>query len=93
MGKIIGQDCCYNDWKSIIKELWAKYQTVIRIINYNGSDFYPDGDGRVNLPDQTIISGYVGLIEYPAFWRMIATDESNVELVDNTTYWTMNTTE
>lgn len=49
MGKIIGKDCCCNDWKATIKELWAEYQNMIRSVKGNGITAYPDGDGQVDI--------------------------------------------
>lgn len=43
-----GSDCC-NDWRNVVKELWAKYQNTIRKIRVNGQVFDPDGDGLADL--------------------------------------------
>lgn len=44
-----GMNCCCNDWKQQVKELWEKFQTVITGIKMNGHEFYPDGQGVINL--------------------------------------------
>ena len=47
MGKIIGNDCCSSDWKNIVKQLWAKYQNVVKSIRVDQRNYYPDGDGQI----------------------------------------------
>lgn len=46
-------DPCANDWKAKIKELWANYQDVVKIIQLNGNRYYPDGNGIVSLESNT----------------------------------------
>ena len=87
MGKITGNDCCCSDWKSVIKELWAKYQNVITKIKADGNTYYPDGDGQVTLPG---ILSDVQLMDMLNFWIMsIDTEVSSLTLTDNTTYYTL----
>lgn len=87
MGKITTKDCCCSDWKSIIKELWAKYQNVITKIKAGGKTFYPDGDGQVELPGMLTD---LELVDMGTYWNaVIDTDISSISLTDKTTYWTL----
>ena len=40
---------CGSDWKAKIQELWAKYQNVVKTVQFNGTMNYPDGDGNVQI--------------------------------------------
>ena len=44
------KDCCgCGDWKSQIKELWMKYQSVVKGIKAGSDTVYPDGDGIADI--------------------------------------------
>lgn len=44
------KDCCgCGDWKSQIKELWMKYQSVVKGIKAGPDTVYPDGDGIADI--------------------------------------------
>lgn len=87
MGKIIGNDCCCSDWKSIIKELWAKYQNMVTSIKADGKTFYPDGNGQVSMPG---LLTDLELVDMGAYWNaVIDTDISTITLTDETDYWTL----
>ena len=87
MGKIMGNDCCCSDWKSVIKELWAKYQNVVTKIKADGNTYYPDSDGQVELPGMLTDLELVDMGEY---WNaVIDTDISTISLTDETDYWTL----
>ena len=87
MGKIKSDDCCCSDWKSVIKELWAKYQNVITKIKADGKTYYPDGDGQVELPG---ILSDLELVDMGEYWNaVIDTSISSISLTDKTNYWTL----
>ena len=44
-----GRNCCCNDWKDQIKQLWEKYQGVIKTIKSGGTVIYPDGNGQADI--------------------------------------------
>lgn len=44
------KDCCgCGDWKSQIRELWMKYQSVVKGIKAGSDTVYPDGDGIADI--------------------------------------------
>ena len=44
------KDCCgCGDWKSQIRELWEKYQSVVKGIKAGSDTVYPDGDGIADI--------------------------------------------
>lgn len=86
MGKIIGTDCCCSDWKSIIKELWEKYQNAVRTVRLNGKVCYPDGDGNVILPDVTY-TGTIAIWDMLTYWQIQTSDYSNATITNKTTYY------
>lgn len=46
------KDCCgCGDWKSMLKELWMKYQDVVKGVKAGGMTAYPDGDGIADVTD------------------------------------------
>ena len=46
------KDCCgCGDWKSMLKELWMKYQDVVKGVKAGGVTAYPDGDGIADVTD------------------------------------------
>jgi len=46
------KDCCgCGDWKSMLKELWEKYQDVVKGVKAGGVTAYPDGDGIADVTD------------------------------------------
>lgn len=46
------KDCCgCGDWKSQIRELWEKYQSVVKGIKAGSDTVYPDGDGIADIDD------------------------------------------
>lgn len=91
MGKIKGNDCCCSDWKSIIKELWVNYQSMVRSIMMGGREYRPDGNGQVILPVTENVSG-VALLDMSSYWTLNAFNDDIVRLTDNNTYWTMEVT-
>lgn len=91
MGKIKGNDCCCSDWKSIIKELWANYQSMVRSIMMGGKLYTPDGNGQITLPVTEVVSG-VALLDMASYWTLNAFNDDIVRLTDNDTYWTMEVT-
>ena len=44
-------DCCCNDWKNKLQELWEKYQGVVKGVKAGGVTAYPDGDGICDIDD------------------------------------------
>ena len=49
-------DCCCNDWKNKIKELWEKYQDVVRGVKFGDNPVsWPDGDGIVQVDTEGLI--------------------------------------
>lgn len=87
-----GCDPCANDWKLMIKQLWERYQGVVRRITMGGRTYEPDGDGRVILPayEEPVIG--VRLLDMSEFWTLITFNDDVVRLTDNGTYWTMEVT-
>ena len=44
------KDCCgCGDWKSQIRELWEKYQSVVKGLKAGDDTVYPDGDGIADI--------------------------------------------
>jgi len=80
------KDCCgCGDWKSMLKELWEKYQGAVRSIKAAGQSFYPDGDGQVDLPGMLTD---LELVDMGTYWNaVIDTDISSISLTDEGTYW------
>lgn len=85
-GKISRCDPCKSDWKAKINELWAKYQNVVKSIGFMYNTYYPDGDGKVTLPNIDITGG-VGLLDNTTFWTLITSPDGNAILTDKTTYY------
>lgn len=52
-GRSCGCDPC-NDWRAIVKELWNKYQNVVKSVIVNGTRLSPDGNGDVTMNLKTI---------------------------------------
>ena len=88
--RVIGKgacDTCANDWKLKIKELWEKYQNVVKAIKADGKTFYPDGQGQVILPGML---SDLELVDMETYWyAVIDTEISSISLTDKTTYWTL----
>ena len=86
--RVIGKgacDPCANDWKLKIKELWERYQEIVRSIKADGRTYYPDGQGQVELPG--ILSDVI-LTDMTSYYNLtIDTEVSVLNLVDQTTYW------
>lgn len=60
--RVIGKgacDPCANDWKLKIKDLWENYQEVIKKVRFNGTDYTPDGQGKVTINYSPDLSDYV----------------------------------
>ena len=57
-------DPCGSDWKAKIQELWAKYQNVVKTVQFNGRMNYPDGIlvvvGHAGL-NRAILADYMSL--------------------------------
>ena len=85
MGKVIGKDCCCNDWKSVIKQLWENYQDIVKSVKIAGTQYYPDGDGMVNIPGA--LSDGVTLTQYPTYYNLKVLDIGNTTLYDLGTYY------
>ena len=80
-------DCCCNDWKNKLQELWEKYQGVVRSVKAGGTAYYPDGDGQVSMPG---ILSDIELVDMGTYWNAaIDTEISSISLTDNTSYWTL----
>lgn len=88
MGKIKGNDCCCSDWKSIIKELWARCQSMVTKIAYAGNVYTPDGEGKITLPTP-IITSMITLFLGEDFCILAVSEGSSATLTNNTTYWTL----
>ena len=88
--KVVGKgacDPCCNDWKLKIKELWENYQEIVKSIKADGTSYYPDGQGQVNLPG---ILSDLELVNMGSYWSaVIDTNVSSISLTDKTTYWTL----
>ena len=80
------KDCCdCGDWKSMLRQLWEKYQNVVSSIRADGRSYYPDGEGQVELPG--ILSDVI-LTDMTSYYNLtIDTEVSVLNLVDKTTYW------
>ena len=79
------KDCCCTSWKDIVKELWEKYQGVVKKITFNGRDYYPDGEGDVNI--DLIVKGAISLKDKGTYWTLTLVDSQNATLTDKGTYW------
>ena len=85
MGKIIGNDCCSSDWKNIVKQLWAKYQNVVKSIRVDQRNYYPDGDGQIRMDG--ILTG-MSIVGYIGFYSLtVADDIPTANLKDMTNYF------
>ena len=86
--RVIGKgacDPCANDWKLMIKDIWAKVQTIVTSIRADGKTYYPDGNGQIALPG--ILSDVI-LTDMTSYYNLtIDTEVSVLNLVDQTTYW------
>lgn len=91
MGKIKGNDCCCSDWKSIIKELWANYQSMVRSIMMGGREYHPDGNGQITLPLPELVNG-IALYDMSDYWSLFTANDDIMKLTHNITYWTMEVT-
>lgn len=82
------KDCCdCGDWKSMLRQLWEKYQNVVKRIKADGKTFYPDGDGEVVLPGML---SDLELVDMGTYWyAVIDTTISSISLTDKTSYWTL----
>ena len=57
--RVIGKgacDPCANDWKLKIKQLWERYQEVIKGVRAGNVTAYPDGNGIANLDNAIDVS-------------------------------------
>ena len=81
------KDCCdCGDWKSMLRQLWEKYQNVVKSIKADNQTYYPDGDGQVSIPGLAEAS----IIELPDYYILtLASDIPTANLTDKTTYWTL----
>ena len=80
------KDCCgCGDWKSMLKELWEKYQGAVRSVKAGQQTFYPDGDGQVDMPGMLTD---LELVDMGTYWNaVIETEISSISLTDKDTYW------
>ena len=87
--RVIGKgacDPCANDWKLKIKELWEKYQNVVKSIKADNQTYYPDGQGQVSIPGLAEAS----IIDMSSYYILtLASDIPAANLTDKTTYWTL----
>ena len=89
MGRIKSNiDCCCNDWMNVIKTIWARVQGMVTSIHYAGNDYYPDGDGKIDLPTP-IVTGFVSLFIGDDYCVLATAEGANATLTDKTTYWTL----
>ena len=79
------KDCCCTSWKDIVKELWEKYQGVVKKITFNGQDYYPDGDGDVDIG--LVVKGAISLKNNDDYWTLSLVDSQNATLKDMGTFW------
>ena len=85
MGRIV-KDCdpCCNDWKSQVRELWNRYQEVVKKIRLNGSTRAPDGNGLVDLGS---ISPGAEIVDMTNYYTLQIFSGELVALNDQGTYW------
>lgn len=80
-------DPCGNDWKNIVKQLWEKYQEIVRGIRADGREYWPDGSGMVELPG---ILSDIELVDMGSYWNaVIDTSISSISLSEDTGYWVL----
>lgn len=93
MGKITQgcEPCGCKDWKLMLRELWERYQTTVRVILMGGREYRPDGDGRVVLPMPEPVNGVV-LYDMTDHWSLFTANDDIVALTNKGTYWTMEVT-
>ena len=88
--RVIGKgacDPCASDWKLKIKELWENYQEIVKSIKADGTSYYPDGQGQVNLPG--MLAG-MSVVDFVDFYTLtVASNIPTANLTDQTTYWTL----
>ena len=80
-------DCCCTSWKDIVKQLWETYQEFIRVVRFNGKDYYPDGNGRIDIPVN--IGGAIYLTDMDTYWNLTLVESKTAELIDHGNYWTL----
>jgi len=80
-------DCCCTSWKDIVKQLWEKYQEIIKVIRFNGKDYYPNGDGRVEIPVR--IGGAISLTDMETYWTLAVVESETATLTEGEHYWTL----
>lgn len=79
-----GCDPCCTDWKSQIKELWAKYQNVTTSIKVDNTVKYPDGNGQIAI--EGILTG-MDLVDFTTYYTLTVANDiptaNLLELADN----------
>ena len=80
-------DCCCTSWKDIVKQLWETYQEFIRVVRFNGKDYYTDGNGRIDIPVN--IGGAIYLTDMDTYWNLTLVESKTSELIDHGNYWTL----
>ena len=78
-------DPCRNDWKNKINQLWENYQEVVKSIKTDGTTYYPDGQGQVDLPGFLAGMTVVDLVDF--YTLTVASNIPTANLTDQTTYW------
>lgn len=93
MGKITQgcEPCECKDWKLMLRELWERYQSTVRVILMGGREYRPDGDGKVVLPLPEPVNG-VALYDMTTHWSLFTANDDIVRLTDKGSYWTMEVT-
>lgn len=82
-----GMRGCCCDIQQRLNEMWVLLHGVVRSIRFGGNDYTPGADGRIVLPD--FGGGTIGFINEGDYWEMIVAEESDVEIVDMGTYYTL----
>ena len=84
---IVKCDPCVSDWKAKVKELWANYQDVVKVIQLNGERFFPDGNGIVTLESNTDV------INNDEYFTLICriVNATISTLTDAVSYWILTT--